>query len=214
LETPMTDRPSREPRTTATRTCVGCGEHVDPTELVRLVVADDEVVFDLAGGAFGRGAHVHARPGCLAGTPRGLARSFKREIKLGAAELGQRLVDACDRRMTGLLLAARRTGALAVGTDESLGAIRRGAPLAIVAVDAGSVAKTREVEHAVAEGRAIAWMTKESLGAVLGEKTVAICAVRHDKIANQLKTLRAAADAGAATTREGARCSSPVPEAR
>jgi len=211
----MTSQPSREPRAAFTRTCVGCGEHVDPAELVRMVVSDDEVVFDLAGGAFGRGAHVHARPACLAAAPRGLARSFKREIKLGADELGRRLVAACDRRMTGLLLAARRTGALAVGTDESLGAIRRGAPLAIIAVDAGVIAKSREVEHAIADGKAIAWMTKVDLGAMLGETTVAICAVRHAGIADQLKTLRAAADAGATTTREGARCSSsPVPEAR
>ncbi len=197
-----------------TRTCVGCGEHVDATELVRLVVADDEVAFDLAGGAFGHGAHVHARPACLSAAPRGLCRAFKREIRLSADELGRRLVEACDRRMTGLLLAARRSRVLAVGTDESLGALRRGAPLAIVAVDAGVVAQSREVEQAVSEGRAIAWMKKADLGAVLGETAVAICAVRHAGIAGQMKTLRAAADAGASTTREGARCSSPVPEAR
>ena len=74
-----------------------------------------------------------------------------------------------------------------MGTDESLGALRRGAPLAIVAVDAGVVAKSREVEQAVAEGRAIAWMTKADLGATLGEKTVAICVVRHAGIAGQLR---------------------------
>ena len=210
----MTNRPNRERRAAPTRTCVGCGEHVDAAELVRLVVADDEVVFDLAGGAFGHGAHVHARPACLAAAPRGLSRAFKREISLKADELGRRLVAASDRRMTGLLLAARRTRVLAVGTDEALGALRRGAALAIVAVDAGVVAKSREVEQAVSEGRAIAWMSKADLGATLGEKTVAICAVRHAGIAGQFKTLRAAADAGAATTREGARCSSPVPEAR
>lgn len=210
----MTSRTNRERRAAPTRTCVGCGNDVDSTELVRLVVEGDDVVFDLAGGAFGRGAHVHARPACLAGAPRGLSRAFKREIRIDADAIGRLLVDACDRRMVGLLLAARRTRALAVGTDESLGALRRGAPLAIVAVDAGSVAKSREVGQAVAEGRAIGWKTKVELGAILGESTVAICAVRHDGFAEQLKTLRAAADAGAATTREGARCSSPVPEAR
>jgi predicted RNA-binding protein YlxR (DUF448 family)/ribosomal protein L7Ae-like RNA K-turn-binding protein len=195
--------------------CVGCGERVDAAELVRVVVSDDDVAFDLAGGSFGRGAHVHPRAACLAGAQRGLSRAFKRDIGLGPDELGRRLVAACDRRMTGLLLAARRTGALAVGTDESLGALRRGAPLAIVAADAGTIAKSREVEQAIAEGKAIAWMKKADLGAVLGETAVAICVVRHAGIAGQLKTLRAAADAGATTTREGARCSSsPVPEAR
>jgi predicted RNA-binding protein YlxR (DUF448 family)/ribosomal protein L7Ae-like RNA K-turn-binding protein len=211
----MSTRPNRERRAAPTRTCVGCGRDVDAAELVRLVVEGDEAVFDLAGGAFGRGAHVHASSACLAAAPRGLSRAFKREMKTDASALGRLLADACDRRMIGLLLAARRTRALAVGTDESLGALRRGdSRLAIIAVDAGVIVKTREVTRAVAEGGVIAWKTKVDLGAILGESTVAICSVLHEGFAAQLKTLRAAADAGAATTREGARCSSPVPEAR
>ncbi len=209
-------RPTRE-RRAPTRICVGCGEHAPVSELVRLVVEGDEVAFDLARGGFGRGAHVHARGDCLATTPRGLARSFKRAVRIDAAELGRRLVVACDRRMTGLLLAARRTGALAIGADASFEALARGAPLAIVAVDAGAIAHTREIEQAVAQGRAIAWRDKAELGAVLGETAVAVCVVRGTpagaRIADEMKTLRAAAAAGVTTT-EGARCSSPVPEAR
>jgi ribosomal protein L7Ae-like RNA K-turn-binding protein len=109
--------------------------------------------------------------------------------------------------MSGLMMAARRTNALAVGADASLEAIRRGAPLAVVAVDAGKIAQTLEVEGAIAEGRAIAWKSKNELGALLGETAVAICAVRHAGIASELKVLRAAADAAAVATREGAECS-------
>src|SRR5271166_4942291 len=127
-------RPPDQERPARTRTCVGCGLPDDPSEMVRLVVADDQVVFDLAGGAFGRGAHVHARPECLAKAPRGLARSFKR-APIDVVELGARLAAACDRRMTGLVLAARRSGGLAIGADAALSALRRGAPLVIVAVD-------------------------------------------------------------------------------
>lgn len=205
-------RDPADPR--STRTCVGCGERADASEVLRLVVADGEVAFDLAGGAFGRGAHVHARPECLARAPRGLARSYKRTIRIDENELAQRLVDACDRRMTGLLLAARRTRAIALGSDEALAAVRAGAPLVIVAVDAGAVAGSREIMGAVAEGRAFAWKTKAELGAILGDGNVAVCAVREANFAEPMKALRTALDAGAATTREGARCSSPVPEAR
>jgi predicted RNA-binding protein YlxR (DUF448 family) len=204
----------QRPKSSPERTCVGCGLQDDPAAMVRLVVAEDEVAFDLAGGAFGRGAHLHPRPECLAKAQRGLARSFKREIKTGAVELAERLATACDRRMTGLALAARRAGALAIGADAALGALRRGAPLVIVAVDAASIAQATEVQQAVAEGRAIAWRTKNDLGTLLGEEAVAICAVVHTGFAKELRDVRAAADAAAATIREGAECSSRRPEAR
>ncbi|HEX3345779.1 MAG TPA: DUF448 domain-containing protein [Polyangiaceae bacterium] len=206
----MQERP-KSAKTPPERTCVGCGLRDAASAMVRLVVADDEVVFDLAGGAFGRGAHLHPRPECIAKAPRGLARTFKRDMTHvaggTAADLAARLTAACDRRMSGLMMAARRTNALAVGADASLEAIRRGAPLAVVAVDAGKIAQTLEVQGAVAEGRAIAWKAKHELGALLGEEAVAICAVRHAGIASELKVWRAAADAAAVATREGAECS-------
>ena len=206
VETVMHQR-SKSAKTPPERTCVGCGLRDAASAMVRLVVAEDEVAFDLAGGAFGRGAHLHPRPECIEKAPRGLAKTFKRDPKVDARELASRLSAACDRRMSGLMMAARRTNALAVGADSSLEAIRRGAPLAVVAVDAGKIAQTLEVQGAVAEGRAIAWKAKNELGALLGEEAVAICAVRHAGIASELKVLRAAADAAAVATREGAECS-------
>jgi predicted RNA-binding protein YlxR (DUF448 family) len=206
----------KDERKAPERTCVGCSLRDDARAMVRLVVADDEVAFDLAGGAFGRGAHVHARPDCLAKAPRGLSRSFKRDARVTPVALAERLSAACDRRMAGLVLAARRTGSLVAGADAALAALRRGAPLAVLAVDAGAIAGSIEVQRAVAEGRAIAWKTKGELGGLIGEEAVAICAVRHAGIAGELKGLRAAADAAAATmttTREGAECSRR-PEAR
>jgi len=208
------------PAQTPTRTCVGCGSRDDASDLVRMVVAEDEVAFDLAGGAFGRGAHLHARPACLERAPRGLARAFKRAMKQDSATLGRLLVEACNRRIAGLLLAAYRSRALAVGTDAALEALGAGgqtmAPsgiLGVVALDAGSLASRTEVQRCVAAGRAVAWGTKSELGALFGAGSVAICAVRHAGIAAELKRMRVAADAGAAATREGAECSR-CPEAR
>jgi predicted RNA-binding protein YlxR (DUF448 family) len=202
-------RPARVP----TRTCVGCGLRDDASALVRLIVAGDEVAFDLAGGGFGRGAHLHARPACLEKAPRGLARAFKRAMKQDAGALGRLLVESCNRRIAGLLMAAFRSRELAVGTDAALEALKQGAPLGILALDAGSLVSRTEIERCVAAGRAVAWGTKSELGSLLGAGSVAICAVRHAGIAAELKRMRVAADAGSAATREGAECSR-CPEAR
>jgi hypothetical protein len=221
-----------------TRTCVGCGLRDDAADLLRIVATGDEFAFDLAGGAFGRGAHLHARLACIEKAPRGLGRGLRgrprravpaldarsregvreREaVKADPATIGRRLVEACDRRMAGLLLAAHRSRALAIGADAALEALEQGAPLAVVAIDAGSVAETAEMQRCVAAGRAMAWRTRSELGGLLGERSVAICAVRHAGIAAELKRMRVAADAGAAATtsatREGAECSR-FPEAR
>lgn len=206
----MNQRTDPERRTT--RTCVGCGLRDDATAMVRLALADGEVVF----GALlhrGRGAHLHPRAECVAKAPRGLARAFKADVRVDAADLGRRLVMSCERRMVGLLLAAWRSRSLAIGADAATAALGAGAPLAIVAVDAGSVRKSLEVERAIVSGRAMAWKTKGELGALLGEEAVAICAVRNAGIASELQFMRAAVDAGTAATREGAECSRR-PEAR
>jgi predicted RNA-binding protein YlxR (DUF448 family) len=194
------------------RSCVGCGVRDDRAAMVRVSIGGGEVVFDALfhrGGGLGRGAHLHPRAACLAKAPRGLARAFKTRVDVDSAELGRRLSDACDRRMVGLLLAARRRGSLAIGADAARSALSGGAPLAIVAVDAGSVRESSEVEQAISEGRAIAWKTKCDLGGLLGGKAVALCAVRHVGIASELKLMRAAADAGMAATKEGAECRRP-----
>jgi predicted RNA-binding protein YlxR (DUF448 family) len=188
---------------------VGCGSRDDPGEMVRLVEAEGLVAFDLAGRAFGRGAHLHARPACLGKAPRGLSRAFRRDVGVDAKELGSLLVAACGRRMGGLLLSARRLRAVAIGTDASLDALRGGAPLAIVAVDAGTVVSSTEIARAVAAGRAVAWSTKAELGALMGGGSIAICAVRHEAIAGELKKVRAAAVAGASGTGESAECTRP-----
>jgi ribosomal protein L7Ae-like RNA K-turn-binding protein len=203
-----------------TRTCVGCGTADGPEALLRLVVEDGEVAFDLAGKAFGRGAYVHARPSCLAAAPRGLLRSLRpRRPSSGASDvpdlsslrvtpalLAERLRSASDARIAGLMLAARRLRAVETGAEAALRAMGSSASaLAVVAVDAGSIATAQELERAAARGRAMAWSTKIELGALLGVDSVAICAVCHDSIAAQLIAARGTADAAAVLRSEGGR---------
>jgi acetolactate synthase regulatory subunit len=111
--------------------------------------------------------------------------------------------------MGGLLLAARRTRSIAIGRTAALEALRRGATLCIVAVDAGRLAGDQELSRHVAEGRAIAWLTKDELAQLLGVESVAICSVTHDAIAAELKKLRVAMAAGAPLTGEDAECRRP-----
>jgi predicted RNA-binding protein YlxR (DUF448 family) len=196
----------------STRTCVGCGVRDDKASMLRFIVADGEIVFHPTFQA-GRGAHLHPRPDCVRSAHKGLGRAFKGQVRVGAAEIGERLAESCEKRMVGLLLAARRRGDLAVGAEAGGRALRAGAPLVIVAADAGSVRKTSEVEGAIASGHAMVWKTKSGLGALLGEEAIAICVVSHVGIATELQLMRAAVDAGRTPAAEGADCSK-VREAR
>jgi len=173
------------------RTCVGCGERVEiprgvstPAPLVRLVLGPGgEVAVDAAGGSFGRGAHVHPRPGCLEkAVQRGLARAAKAKVSLlrveeptgeggeglvplDAASLAQAIVRAIDRRIYGLIVAAARAHRLAPGSDAVKGADERGeAHAVLVAVDAAAAAELSAVRRAIADGRAISWGTKQTIG--------------------------------------------------
>src|SRR5262245_61782889 len=121
------------------RTCVGCRSVAEPAELVRLVVGPDgEVVVDLAGGSFGRGAWLHPRPECMQkAAPAGLSRAFRGPVRLSAAELGEQFRAAAARRAQGLILAARRARKLEAGATVVAQAVtERRAELVLVATDA------------------------------------------------------------------------------
>ena len=184
------------------RTCAGCGDKAPAGELVRLVHGPGlTVAVDAAGGAFGRGAHVHPRPECLAKACKGgLARAFKANVKVSPEELGDAIGAAMDRRLEGLLVAASLGGGLAVGADAAREAMVKGrASLVVVARDAGSVADDREVVEQVSRGRAIAWGEKARLGALVGrgrsEVAVLVVTSKAERIAEEVKSAFARGDA-------------------
>ncbi len=194
------------------RTCCGCRSTAPARELLRVVLGPDgQVAPDLAGGAFGRGAWLHATPACIrAAAPRGLSRSFKTEVRTNAPALAQMLSAAAERRVVGLLSAARRAGKVAVGSIAVKEALERGAAqLVVVATDARAAAQTDWVQGVVAQGRAVAWGTKQTLGAVVGREQAGVVAVLDDRIAGALastlgivhmaETVSRAAPAGGAT---------------
>ena len=186
------------------RTCVGCGRAAAPDELLRVVLGSQvspgsgphEIAVDVAGGSFGRGAHVHPVSDCLAKACKsGLERSFKCKVKVSLAEICAQIVDGYDRRIAGLLVGSRRAGHLAVGGDQAATAMQNDAPLLVVACDAGTIVDKGFVARAVAEGRAVVWKNKVHLGTLLGRDEVSVVAVTNEAIAEQIQRARSRSEA-------------------
>ena len=102
------------------RTCVGCAKTDAPAAMVRLVLASGGAAVRVDAGSFGgsapsggRGAHVHPRVRCVEGAvKRGLARSFRREIRSDARALGAAIAGLGDARLGAIVRGARRGGLL------------------------------------------------------------------------------------------------------
>jgi hypothetical protein len=168
------------------RTCAGCKGKGAPDEMVRVVRGPEgQIAIDLAGGAFGRGAHVH--PGCIGKACKGgFARAFKAHVKVDEGQLRTQLRESAMRRLVGLILGARRAKHLAIGAEAALQALEKGA-FAVVASDAGSIVRRHEVERAVREGRAVSFGDKRVLGALVSLDEVALLAISNAAIGEQIR---------------------------
>jgi predicted RNA-binding protein YlxR (DUF448 family)/ribosomal protein L7Ae-like RNA K-turn-binding protein len=207
------------------RTCVGCAARVDTAteSLVRLIQGPDgAIAVDASGSGFGRGAHLHPRPACIAGAAaRGLARSFKGSglvvqsasgaAPLSHASLAAAICEAMNRRLVGLMGSAVRARAIALGADAVTGACQRNeARLVVVACDAAAAADLTEVRRAVAEGRGVAWGDKQTLAALChkGRATgegLGVVAITSKHLASAIAEAVRAADAVAATGEQASR---------
>ncbi len=211
-----TDRAEVAEQSAPVRTCAGCGEAAAPRALVRLVRGPDgpngtEVAFDLAGGAFGRGAWVHPSTPCLERAAKsGFSRSFKAPIKTTLAALSLAFGEAARRRIAGLLSSAKRSRHIAVGTDAALAALGDGATCVVVAGDARSVIERREITDAISRGFAVSFGSKSVLGALFGRAEVAVLAVTNDALADEIKRMCRAAAALAGSGSEAVWRSSEV----
>lgn len=188
----MTDTTTTRATPKGARTCVGCQEADAREALVRLVVDGEgdatTVVVDAAGGAFGRGVHVHPRPDCIEkATKGGLARSLKVNVKIKPADLANEIGAAFGRRASGLLASAKRAKKVAMGADASVQALAETPhAVVVVATDAAHASTLGPVQRAVVEGRAVAWLDRNELGAIFGRADVAVCAVTDARIGAEL----------------------------
>lgn len=148
---------------------------------------EGEVVPDLLGKSFGRGAWTHSSRDCLGALPQALSRSFRQEVRTSRAQLLEHLAEAADHRAVQLLGAARREGRLALGSTPVQAAVKRGdAAAVVVARDAQAAAALPEVERMVRTGQAAAWGTKERLGALCGRPEIAVLAILDGRLAQRL----------------------------
>ena len=193
-DSPPRDRPDKH---RPERTCVGCGRRDEPGKLVRVVLGPDgTVAFDLAGHAFGRGAHVHGTAVCLAQAARkGLARSFRTEVRVTPGQLQDMLAQAAERRLTGVVLSASRSGVAVVGRMAVESALQREQlEQIVVACDVAPDSLSHALSEAVAAGRALAWGTKSSLGALLGRDEVTMIGIRSRRVASAIADTHRLAD--------------------
>lgn len=144
---------------------------------MRLVVgADGEVVPDLSGGAFGRGAWVHPRPACVADAVKGgLSRGLKMKVTSSVAHVTELLRSAAVRRTLSLLKAAERSRLAALGTAALEEAERDGrVELLVLAGDAKASADLSAVRRLVQRGRVRLFKTKTELGVAFGRDELAL----------------------------------------
>ena len=180
------------------RTCAGCGEKAPGKELLRVVMGPwngtfAEVAVDFANGAIGRGAHVHPTVPCLEKAVKvGFSKSFKSKIKASTKELAREIVSGSQRAILGLVTSAVARRRASVGADASKEAMKEGAPLLLVASDAGSIAA--EFHAYAEEGRVSVFGDKQVLGKVCGKSEVAVLAITDENIASAI--VRASTMAG------------------
>ncbi|HEY2406715.1 MAG TPA: DUF448 domain-containing protein [Polyangiaceae bacterium] len=171
------------------RTCVGCRELGAPAEFVRVVAAPDgELIPDLSGSAFGRGAWVHADARCIKqAVPRGFARTLKANITANPASFLALLRAQAERRALSLIGSAFRArkaaaGSTAVRDAAAAGTVR----LLVVASDARAAAETAWVDALVVAGRARAFANKEILGNAIGRPETGVIAILDNGLAAAL----------------------------
>ncbi len=172
------------------RTCAACGQKAHGKDLLRVVMGPwngtfAEVAVDFANGAIGRGAHIHPTVQCLKkAVASGFSKSFKSKIQANAEELAREIVLGSERAIIGLVTSAVARRRVAVGADASKESMKEGAPLLLVASDAGSIASEF---HAYAdEGRISVFGDKQVLGKLCGKSEVAVLAITDENIASAI----------------------------
>jgi predicted RNA-binding protein YlxR (DUF448 family)/ribosomal protein L30E len=189
-----------EPVTDGSRSCVGCREKDAREALLRFVADGDPPVFapDIRRRALGRGVSVHPRYRCVAAAVRtgAFRRGLHVESSATARELSQSAAAQYERRAEGLLLAARRSRHIALGTEAVRDAIAsRSVQLLLVASDAEG-SREELLEAAARLGRdCLVWRNKQELGRLYGRALLSIVAILDAGIASELRhVVRCAAE--------------------
>ena len=172
------------------RTCAGCRERDDRGALVRFVLGPDgRLVADATRRLPGRGVSAHPRRSCIETAARrgGFARGLRAPVEADADVLVAQLVAQLERRIDGLLVAAKRSGHLALGTEAVRSEMRReGRLLLVVASDAAG--RRDEIERAAERlgDDCVVYGDKSSLGRLFGRDEVGVLAIDDPGIAKEI----------------------------
>jgi len=175
------------------RTCAGCRAIDARDELFRLAVIEDvegvSLVPDLLAKLGGRHVSVHPRKECvdLAARRGGFSRALRREIRVDSTVLSVTMLGQVTRRVEGLLLAALRRRALALGTDAVQVALRAGAAhLILVAKDAAGRRDDLLEESRKRQVPALELSDKAGLGRITGRATLGVLAILDGQMAREV----------------------------
>lgn len=180
------------------RTCAGCRQRDAQDALLRFVHDEGRLVPDPRRRLPGRGVSVHPTRACLVRAVErgGFARALGTKLDLNADALCRAAVAQLERRIDGLLLAARRSRALALGTESVKKALDDGTvALLVVAKDAAG----RRAELEARAPRSVSISTKAELGRLMGRAELSVMAILDVGIAGEV-----AATAARATSMEAA----------
>ena len=173
------------------RTCVGCRAHAERGELMRFVHVPEHappLVPDFANRLPGRGVWVHPRAACLKQSARGgFSRALRQRVDVGFADVSALARAQIERRIRGLLLAAQRRRAIALGTDAVRLAVAACAThLLLVAKDAAG--RRAELVTLASERSVpvIELASKDELGHLTGKETLGFIAVLDSQIAREI----------------------------
>jgi predicted RNA-binding protein YlxR (DUF448 family) len=183
------------------RTCAGCGEAFDRSQLVRLALSPDKtVVLDYLQRLPGRGAWLFPCRECFAraASGKGLSRAFKESgVRMDADSLFELLKDSNRRRFLETIHLARKAGVLIAGGN-NLEAAMKHEPVRLVLIteDASDNTVDRFTSKAAARNiPVLRALTKSELGESLGRDIQAVLGVTMDAFAEKMQREGAVYDA-------------------
>ncbi len=176
------------------RTCAGCREQDASSALLRFAVRDEapRLVPDPRRRLPGRGVSVHPRRDCLVRAVRGggFARSLRGKVAVDLDELCALIASQYATRVEGLLMAALRKRAVAIGADAARAALRDGSARGLVLARDAAGRRDELARMALESGLpVIEHGAKSELGRLTRGDELGVLAILDERIASELATV-------------------------
>ncbi|BDV43172.1 50S ribosomal protein L7/L12 [Geotalea uraniireducens] len=172
------------PRQEPQRTCLGCRQERNKTELLRFVLApDSSVVPDILGKLPGRGAYTCFSDRCVraAITRKQFNRAFRGEVRVDGADVViDQVLARLEERIASYLALANKAGKVVSGSDTVLENLRRQKRIGLVllASDISEDIGAKIAQQASRSGIPLfRLLDKERIGTLLGKSLRSVIAI-------------------------------------